>query len=350
MTPAAESVLGRVAGGLARFWQGLITAPVRNGRLRDTGWPVGLRPVVVVGIIAFCLAVALILMAPAIRAASPLSVTVGSTVLALPRLVLPTIFWLVILSIALVQTAALHVRARTAFVLTLMSALVLLFLGALDLGADGEGGVAVTPGKIVSVLAVAALVALLLARRRRGFAWWEFPVVLTIIAATAVVALGRSAQQSAAFGLDFGPPTASLVMSSIGQLAVPAPWPPGSRSRSSRSRRPRRRSPHCSGRSRRCGPPRGPTRCPALSRWCCSSLSCSSPGGEWPSSSSGCCSTPGRSLIRAIFRSRRRSSHSSRACGCSWRVCAATATVRATRDHPLTPPLPVAARPASRRS
>lgn len=222
MRPAAESVLGRVAGGLARFWQGLITAPVRNGRLRDTGWPVGLRPVVVVGIIAFCLAVALILMAPAIRAASPLSVTVGSTVLALPRLVLPTIFWLVILSIALVQTAALHVRARTAFVLTLMSALVLLFLGALDLGADGEGGVAVTPGKIVSVLAVAALVALLLARRRRGFAWWEFPVVLTIIAATAVVALGRSAQQSAAFGLDFGPPTASLVMSSIGQLAVPA--------------------------------------------------------------------------------------------------------------------------------
>ncbi len=222
MSAVTATGIRRVGGGLARFWHGLITAPLRDGRLRDTGWPVGLRPIVVVGIVAFSLAVTLILLAPVIRSVSPLSVTVGSTVLALPRLVLPTIFWLVILSIALLQTAALHVRARTAIVLTGMSALVLLFLGALDLGADGGGGVSLTPGKLVSILAVGALVVLAVVRRRRGFAWWEFPLVLAIIATTAVVALGRSAQQSAAFGFDFGPPTASLVMSSIGQLAVPA--------------------------------------------------------------------------------------------------------------------------------
>lgn len=217
MTP-----LRRLAAGLSRFWTGLISTPIRDGRLRDTGWPVGLRPIVVVGVVAFALAVLLILLAPAIRAALPLSVTVGATVLSLPRLVLPTIFWLIILSIALVQTAALHVRARTAAVLTVMTVLVLLFLGSLDLGSDGEGGLGVTPGKVVSVVVAVAVVALTVLRHRRAFAWWEFPLMLALVAGAAVVALGRSAQQSAAFGLDFGPPTASLVMSSIGQLAVPA--------------------------------------------------------------------------------------------------------------------------------
>jgi hypothetical protein len=212
----------RIGTALARFWSGLISTPIRDGRLRDTGWPAGLRPVVIVGVVAFSVAVLLILLAPAIRSAAPLSVTVGATVLSLPRLVLPTIFWLIILSIALVQSAALHLRARTTVVLTGMTVLVLLFLGSLDLGADGTGGVGVTPGKVVSIVVAVALVTLTVVRHRRGFAWWEFPLVLALVAAAAIVALGRSAQQSAAFGLDFGPPTASLVMSSIGQLAVPA--------------------------------------------------------------------------------------------------------------------------------
>jgi hypothetical protein len=212
----------RIGTALARFWSGLISTPIRDGRLRDTGWPAGLRPVVIVGVVAFSVAVLLILLAPAIRSAAPLSVSVGATVLSLPRLVLPMIFWLIILSIALVQSAALHLRARTAVVLTGMTVLVLLFLGSLDLGADGTGGVGVTPGKVVSIVVAVALVVLAVVRHRRGFAWWEFPLVLALVATAAIVALGRSAQQSAAFGLDFGPPTASLVMSSIGQLAVPA--------------------------------------------------------------------------------------------------------------------------------
>lgn len=161
----------RIGAALTRFWSGLISTPIRDGRLRDTGWPAGLRPVVVVGVVAFSLAVLLILLAPAIRAASPLSVSVGATVLSLPRLVLPTIFWLIILSIALVQSAALHLRARTAVVLTGMTVLVLLFLGSLDLGADGEGGLGVTPGKVVSIVAALALVVLTVVRHRRGFAW-----------------------------------------------------------------------------------------------------------------------------------------------------------------------------------
>lgn len=217
MSPGA-----RLLAGLSRFWRGLIADPIARGRVRDTGWPTGLRPVVVVGTVAFCLAVLIILAAPAIRAASPLSVSVGAIVLSLPRLMLPTIFWIVLLSIALMLTAALHTRLRTTVVLTTVGSLVLLFFGSLDFGVDGEGAVELTAGKVASVVAVLALVALAVVRRRRAFAWWEFPLVLAITGASAVIALGRSAAQSAPFGLDFGPPTASLVMSTIGLLAVPA--------------------------------------------------------------------------------------------------------------------------------
>ncbi len=216
------SVVSRATDSIGRFWRGLIVDPIRLGRLRDTGWPSGLRPVVVVGVVAFVFAVLLILGAPVIRSFFPLSVSVGEVVLSLPRLMLPTIFWLVILSIALMQTAALHTRRRTSVVLTFMTALIVLFLGSLDLGDGGDGGIALTVGKIVSVLAVIALVALSVMRRRSTFAWWEYPLVCAIVGLSMVVSLGRSASQSAPFGIDFGPTSASLVVSTLGQLAVPA--------------------------------------------------------------------------------------------------------------------------------
>lgn len=212
----------RFGAGIGRFWRGLISEPIRRGRLRDTGWPRGMAPVVVVGVIAFCLAVLLIVSAPLIRGVSPLTVSVASTVLSLPRLLLSTVFWLVILSVAFMQTAAIHTRARTTVALTTMASLALLFIGSLDFGVDGSGGFALTAGKVASVLAVLAIIALVVTRRRARFAWWEFPVVLGIMGLAAVIALGRSAAESAPFGIDFAPTAASLVMTSIGLLAVPA--------------------------------------------------------------------------------------------------------------------------------
>ncbi len=212
----------RIGAGIGRFWRGLISEPITRGRLRDTGWPRGLAPVVVVGVVAFCFAVLLIVAAPLIRELLPLTVSVASTVLSLPRLMLTTIFWLVILSVALMQTAAIHTRGRTTIALTTMASLALLFIGSLDFGVDGAGGFALTAGKVTSALAVLSIVALVVTRRRARFAWWEFPLVLGIMGFSAVVALGRSAAESAPFGIDFAPTAASLVMTSIGLLAVPA--------------------------------------------------------------------------------------------------------------------------------
>jgi len=216
------SAAGRVMAGLGRFWRGLVVEPIRRGRLRDTDWPVGLAPIVTVGVVAFCFAVLIILASPAIREFVPLTVSVTSTVLSLPRLLLMTIFWLVILSLALLQTAVIHTRRRTTIVVTTVSSLAVLFIGSLDFGVDGGGGFSLTAGKIVSVGAVAGLVLLIALRRRTRFVWWEFPAVLGIIGGVAVIALGGSAAATAPFGFDFAPTAASLVMTSIGLLAVPA--------------------------------------------------------------------------------------------------------------------------------
>lgn len=216
------SAVGGVVKGLGRFWRGLVVEPISRGRLRDTNWPVGLAPVVTVGVVAFCLAVLVILISPTIRELAPLTVSVSATVLSLPRLMLMTIFWLVILSLAFLQTAVIHTRRRTTIVVTTVSSLAILYIGALDFGIDGDGGFSVTAGKIASVVAVVVLVLLIAVRRRARFTWWEFPLVLSVVGGVAVIALGGSAAASAPFGLDFAPTAASLVMTSIGLLAVPA--------------------------------------------------------------------------------------------------------------------------------
>jgi hypothetical protein len=190
--------------------------------LRDTGWPVGLAPIVTVGVVVFCFAVLIIILSPTIRELAPLTVSVTSTVLSLPRILLMTIFWLVILSLALLQTAVIHTRRATTLVVTTVTSLTVLYIGSLDFGIDGAGGFSLTAGKIASVAAVAALVLLIALRRRVRFAWWEFPLVLGIIGTSAVIALGGSAADSAPLGFDFAPMAASLVMTTIGLLAVPA--------------------------------------------------------------------------------------------------------------------------------
>jgi MYXO-CTERM domain-containing protein len=219
---AADRPAARLRAALRRFARVLAVDPISRGRLRDTAWPIGLAPVVALSTGAFALAVLVILVAPVVRELAPLSVSVGATVLSLPRLLLPLLLWLVVVAVALLQTAALHLRRLTAVVLTATTSLIVLFLGSLDLGASSEEGPAVTPGKVVAAVAVAALVTLALVRRRARFAWWEFPLVLAIIGAATTVALARSSAASAPYGIDFGPPAVSLVMSSLGQLAVPA--------------------------------------------------------------------------------------------------------------------------------
>ncbi|MCU1571007.1 MAG: hypothetical protein JWR33_1748 [Naasia sp.] len=218
---SAGSVATRTASAVRRFIRRLLVEPVRDGRLRDTGWPAGLRTIVVCATVAFALAVALVVGAPLLRATMPLSLSNGASTFSLPRAILPLFFTLVVLSAALLQTAALHFRLLAAVPVLGLSALLLLFLGGMDTG-DGTELELATPGKIASVAAVLGLIALFVVRRRRPFGWAEFPIVLALIGGTTVIALARIAAHSLPFGIDFAPPTANLLMGALGSLAAPA--------------------------------------------------------------------------------------------------------------------------------
>lgn len=201
---------------VGEFFGHVLAEPYREGRLRGRAWPVGLRPIVVIAITGYGLAVAGILFSSVLRESLALSVTVGSVSLSFPRPVLWVVLFLVVLAIALLQTAALHVSWWLASAVTALTVLVMVFAGALD----NES--LFSPGRMTTLVGALALLAFTIVRRRRGFRWWEFPVVLTIVGLTFAIATGQAAAQSAPSGIDFGPSVLSLVMSSIGQLAVPA--------------------------------------------------------------------------------------------------------------------------------
>ncbi|BDZ47519.1 hypothetical protein [Naasia aerilata] len=219
MTPSSIAV--RARRGAGRFASRLLVEPIREGRLVDTGWPPGLRVIVACSVGAFVLAVALVVASPLLRATLPLALSNGAAAFSLPRPLLPLFFALIVLSAALLQTAALHFRWVAALPITALTALLLLYLGGLDGGAVLDA-TPFTPGKIASLVAVAVLVVLLVIRRRRPFSWAEFALVLVLLGGTAVVALARAAAESIPFGLDFGPPTANILMGALGTLAAPA--------------------------------------------------------------------------------------------------------------------------------
>ena len=198
------------------FFGHVLGEPYREGRLRGSGWPVGLRPIVVIAVTGYGLAVTGILFSSALRESLALSVTVGSVTLSFPRPVLWIVLFLVVLAIALLQTAALHVTWWLTSVVTALTVLVMLFAGATDASSP------LSPGRVVTIVGGLTLIAFTIIRRRRAFAWWEFAVVLSIVGFTFAIATGRAAAASGPSGIDFGPTVLSLVMSSIGQLAVPA--------------------------------------------------------------------------------------------------------------------------------
>ncbi|GAA3741985.1 hypothetical protein GCM10022239_16990 [Leifsonia bigeumensis] len=188
----------------------------REGRLRAKAWPLGLRAIVVLAICGYALAVLGIVFSGLLRESLELSVTVGSETLSFPRPVLWMLLLLVVLSMALLQTAALHVSAWLSTAITILVVLILQFASAPD-SFD-----LFSPGRIATLVAGIGLIVFTIVRRRYRFAWWEFVVILPTIGIAFAVASGRALATSAPSGVDFGPAMLSLTMTTLGQLAVPA--------------------------------------------------------------------------------------------------------------------------------
>src|SRR5690606_21107935 len=76
--------------------------------------------------------------------------------------------------------------------------------------------------RIVTVLACVGLVVFVSLRGGRGFRWWDFVVIATLVWGSLTVTAAVMTGGNRLAGYDFVPLLLSLMLSSLGQLAVPA--------------------------------------------------------------------------------------------------------------------------------
>lgn len=213
---AVGKIFTTIWGIIRDLFDHVLAEPYREGKLRSRGWPTGLKAIVSIAIIGYCLAIAGVIFSGWIRESLPLYVTVGATIHSFPRPVLWVILFLVVFSISLLQSAALHISAWLAWVVTALSVVILLFVGSFD------SSTLFSPARLVSIIASVALIAFVWVRLRSRFKWWEFVVVLALITTVFSVGVWRAAVVAAPSGVDFAPGMLSLIMFEIGQLAIPA--------------------------------------------------------------------------------------------------------------------------------
>lgn len=156
--------LGRVLRDLV--WL-TIVQPVRDGRLRTAGWPVGLRAIVFSSLAVYAVVALAVIFAGPLRAADTLLVTTsGATI---PELGALLCIGASALALTLFQTAALHLPwwVRLASVLVTLPVIVFFVFGALT-----------EPVMLIpAALGILLILVMLVVRWRARYAWWEFVVI-----------------------------------------------------------------------------------------------------------------------------------------------------------------------------
>ncbi len=198
-----------------------VLAKVRDGRLRDDSWPYGLRAVVVVGVALCAVATLLALFAAPIRGWSDLSVP-NSLTSSVPDALIWLLVFLLAFCLALLTTAAIH-GPWWLSVLGLLS--VGLLLGAWSIATSTTRGVVLAAG--LPLLVMAAMIVLLVTRRRRGLAWWEFPLVLGLIGLVLTLCLHAFAASDRLLGFRFAPIFVDQTLSLLTFLVLPAAFAAG---------------------------------------------------------------------------------------------------------------------------
>ncbi len=204
--------LRRLAAGI---WRDVIAARVRHGRLRDEGWPYGLREIVIVALAAYLIVVVLVVTGPWLRQRGRLLTTPTLTT-GIPETWLWLLIFLITVLVALVHAACLHgawwlkalgLLATTSAVLSW--GMIGTFTGSLNLGV------------IIAVGCSIALIVFSIVRWPRPFRWWEFLVVLGLFGLVVLDTL-LAGGDARSFGFEFAPMMVQQTLTTIGFLAIPA--------------------------------------------------------------------------------------------------------------------------------
>jgi hypothetical protein len=207
-----RSRLRAFAGGVLRQ---TVLDPVAEGRLRDQGWPEGLRAVVLAGYLVFAAGGLLVVLSGPLRRSAELS-TAGGTALGLPT----AAAWPLVVMLSFVTASLLLASVRGPWWLAVLGPLFALSqMGVWALRNPSSSGGWATP--LLGLLTMLAVLVVVPVRRRRAFAWWEFPLLWALVG-TALAAGAVGMRHGRTFGFDFVPVTLQLTAATLGFLALPA--------------------------------------------------------------------------------------------------------------------------------
>jgi hypothetical protein len=218
--PSTGSVLktGRGPTRLARFATGLyrqtLVDPIEQGRLRDLGWPYGLRSIVLVGYVVFVIAGLLVISSGLIREHSTL--IVSGTGLGLPEKLVWPLVLLLSFGVASLMAAAQH---GPWWLKVLGLLFTLMVMGTWSLRSPSLAGWAGWP--VIAACLMTAVLVLVIIRWRRGFVWWELAAFWALIGLGMTVGVAET-REAKIYGSDLNPLNLQQTAAVLGYLALPA--------------------------------------------------------------------------------------------------------------------------------
>lgn len=209
--------LRRIAGVVGFVLQQVLVEPVREGRLRDTGWAPGLKVIVVAGLALYAVVMGLAVFGGPLRSVTELIYRSPSDTF--PAIALPGIVVAVVFACSCLFTAALHAVwwVRPLALLVVLAVV----LKPLELSESHWTN-------FVFLAAAAALVLVMALRWSKPFVWWEFILVLAIIGHAVVANVVFRNQLYAGYATDLQLNSLSLIMLVLWSLALPAALVAGS--------------------------------------------------------------------------------------------------------------------------
>jgi hypothetical protein len=212
------STLSRGRSRLARFGSGLyrqtLVEPIEQGRLRDLKWPYGLRSIVLAGYVVFVVAALLVIFSGLIREHS--SLIVFGSGLGLPEQMVWPLVLLLSFGMASLMAAAQH---GPWWLKVLGLLFTLMVMGTWSLRNPSLAGWAGWP--VIAAGLMAALLALVIIRWRRRFAWWEFALMWALVGLAMTIGVAET-REAKVYGSDLNPLNLQQTAAVLGYLALPA--------------------------------------------------------------------------------------------------------------------------------
>lgn len=209
--PPRPSRRAGVLGGVLEVCVALVTRvlvePVREGRLRAAGWPVGLAAIIACCLALYGVLAVVTVTGPVLRQALP----AGSSAFGIAPDLLTAAMAVTAFLVAVLVTGAMH--APAGLKLAGLASPLLFFSAQAQLAETVDQ-------QVVSGAALLALIAFQLLRWGRPFAWWEFVVNLAVVATATATNLATVVRPALAAGRSDASFLVVLTIMSVGVLGL----------------------------------------------------------------------------------------------------------------------------------